>query len=82
MTNHQPHGDVSDVAAEAVVSALPPFWWTPSGGWLDGRDTTPERVENDSVKNEEQVVCNVENIANFIECVDGYIALHFLCFYG
>ena len=25
----------------------------PSGGWLDGRDTAPERVENDSVKNEE-----------------------------
>ena len=26
---------------------------TPSGGWLDGRDTAPERVENDSVKNKE-----------------------------
>ena len=26
---------------------------------LDGRDTAPERVENDSVKNEEQVVCNI-----------------------
>ena len=32
---------------------------TPSGGWLDGRDTAPERVENDSVKNEEQVVCSI-----------------------
>ena len=26
MTNHRPHADMSDVAAEAVVSALPPFW--------------------------------------------------------
>ena len=25
---------------------------TPSGGWLAGRDATPERIENDSVKNE------------------------------
>ena len=27
---------------------------TPSGGWLGGRDATPERVENDSVKNENE----------------------------
>ena len=26
MTNHRPHADMSDVAAEVVVSALPPFW--------------------------------------------------------
>ena len=26
MKTHQPNGDVSDEAAEAVVSALPPFW--------------------------------------------------------
>ena len=32
---------------------------TMSGGWLDGRDTASERVENDLVKNEEQVVCNI-----------------------
>ena len=24
----------------------------PSGGWLDGRDSAPERVENDSVEKE------------------------------
>ena len=44
-----------------------PTGWTPSGGRLDGRDTAPECVENDSVKNEEQVVCNIGNIINFIE---------------
>ena len=26
MTNHRPHADMSDVAAEAVVSVLPTFW--------------------------------------------------------
>ena len=26
MTNHQPHADVSDVAAVVMVSVLPPFW--------------------------------------------------------
>ena len=26
MTNHRPHADVNNVAAEVVVSALPPFW--------------------------------------------------------
>ena len=26
MTNHWPHAEVSDVAVEAVVSVLPPFW--------------------------------------------------------
>ena len=27
---------------------------TPSGGWLGGRDAAPERVKNDSVKNENE----------------------------